>query len=155
MTEEEYLKYTIQLAADNVDRDGGPFAAIVVKDGSIIAEAGNRVTEQVEPTAHAEVQAIRSACETLNHFELKGCELYVSCEPCPMCVGAIYWARPDQVYFATGRGDASLAGFDDDLIYKEVSKDSQERSLPFRRITVQEAALPFKKWERKEDESAY
>ena len=155
MTDEEYLKYTIQLAADNVDRDGGPFAAIVVKNGSIIAQAGNRVTEQVDPTAHAEVQAIRSACETLNHFELKGCELYVSCEPCPMCVGAIYWARPDQVYFAAGRDDASRAGFDDDLIYKEVSKDPQERSLPFRRITVQEAALPFKKWERKEDKSAY
>ncbi|ASF37817.1 tRNA-specific adenosine deaminase [Halobacillus halophilus] len=155
MTDEEYLKYTIQLAADNVDHDGGPFAAIVVKEGTIIAEAGNRVTEKMDPTAHAEVQAIRSACETLKHFELKGCELYVSCEPCPMCVGAIYWARPDQVYFAAGRDDASRAGFDDNLIYKEVSKDPQERSLPFRRINVQDAALPFKKWERKEDKSAY
>ncbi|SFG17495.1 guanine deaminase [Halobacillus alkaliphilus] len=155
MTEEEYLKYTIQLAADNVDRDGGPFAAIVVKEGAIIAEAGNRVTEKMDPTAHAEVQAIRRACETLNHFELKGCELYVSCEPCPMCVGAIYWARPEQVYFAAGRDDASRAGFDDNLIYKEVSKDPQERSLPFRRINVQDAALPFKKWESKENKSAY
>ncbi|MGP4069585.1 nucleoside deaminase [Halobacillus sp. B29] len=155
MSEEEYLKYTIQLAADNVDHDGGPFAAIVVKEGTIIAEAGNRVTEKMDPTAHAEVQAIRSACETLNHFELKGCELYVSCEPCPMCVGAIYWARPEQVYFAAGRDDASRAGFDDNLIYKEVSKDPQERSLPFRRINIQDAALPFKKWERKEDKSAY
>ncbi|MCA1012482.1 nucleoside deaminase [Halobacillus halophilus] len=155
MTEEEYLRYTIQLAADNVERDGGPFAAIVVKEGTIIAEAGNRVTEKMDPTAHAEVQAIRSACETLGHFELKGCELYVSCEPCPMCVGAIYWARPEQVYFSAGRDDASRAGFDDELIYKEVSKHPQERSLPFRRITLDNAALPFKKWERKEDKSAY
>ncbi|MGP4076725.1 nucleoside deaminase [Halobacillus sp. K22] len=155
MSNEEYMEYTIQLAAENVASNGGPFAAIVVKDGGIIAEAGNRVTEQMDPTAHAEIQAIRRACEVLNDFELKGCTLYVSCEPCPMCVGAIYWARPDRVYFAAGRDDAAQAGFDDDLIYKEVSKDPHERSLPFRRIPVQDEALPFKKWEKKDDKIKY
>src|SRR6266481_8934202 len=123
MDRDELIYKTIQLATENVKNGGGPFGAAVVKNGEIIATGTNHVTATLDPTAHAEVVAIRKACQVLGHFELTGCEIYCSCEPCPMCLGAIYWSRPAKVYFASTRKDAAEAGFDDDFIYHEILVD--------------------------------
>ena len=122
MYEEKFMREAIRLAVENVKQGtGGPFGAVVVKEGKIIAACANTVTPDCDPTAHAEVNAIREACRKLDTFQLGGCEIYASCEPCPMCLGAIYWARPSRVYYASTKEDAALAGFDDSLIYKEIA----------------------------------
>ncbi len=141
------MSSALQLAADNMDSmNGGPFGAVVVKDGEIIATAVNSVLELNDPTAHAEIVAIRKACEKLNDFQLTGCEIYSSCEPCPMCMGAIYWARPDRVYYAATRKDAAQAGFDDDFIYAELAKDIGSRNMAMEQLLHKEAKEIFDQW---------
>lgn len=135
--------------------EGGPFGAVVVKDDKIIARGGNRVATTNDPTAHAEVVAIREACKSLNTFQLNGCEIYTSCEPCPMCLGAIYWARLDKIYFANTKTDAAKVGFDDDLIYKEFDLSLTERTMPYEQICRDEAIKAFEEWELKPDKIKY
>jgi guanine deaminase len=144
----EFMARAIQLAVQNVrSGQGGPFGAVIVKNGEIIAAGANSVTTTNDPTAHAEVLAIRRACEKLGAFQLNGCELYTSCEPCPMCLGAIYWARPDKVYFAASAADASRVGFDDSFIYEEIPKAPAVRKLPMVQIMREEAQAAFQAWE--------
>jgi len=134
---------------------GGPFGAVVVKNGKIVGRGNNQVTSTDDPTAHAEVVAIRDACKRLKTFQLDGCELYTSCEPCPMCLGAIYWARPDKVYYANTREDAAKIGFDDEFIYKELKKPIAKRKIKFKQISRKEALKVFKAWDAKEDKVMY
>ena len=143
---EVFLKKAIALAEKNVAAGGGPFGAIIVKDGIIIAEGVNRVTLDNDPTAHAEVCAIRDACKQLNTFTLQGCVLYSSCEPCPMCLSAIYWARIDTLYFAATRLDAHNAGFDDDFLYKEIPLPLSQRAIASFNPTLSESIRPFNAW---------
>ncbi len=143
-----YLAKAINLAAESIQCGGGPFAAIIVdENGAIIGQGTNSVTNTNDPTAHAEVVAIRDACNTLNDFQLEGCTLYTSCEPCPMCLGAIYWARPKAVYFAATQEDAAAVGFDDAFIYKEIEKPYKERTIPFYAYEITEKKRPFQMWE--------
>lgn len=158
MTEQQkiFMRAAIQLAEQNVGSgSGGPFGAVVVKDGEIIAMGSNQVTDSLDPTAHAEVVAIRKACKALGTFQLTGCDIYTSCEPCPMCLGAIYWARPESVYYANTREDAAAIGFDDQYIYDEVSADLSERSIPMIPLLREEALQAFSKWEEKGDKDLY
>ncbi len=156
MTHEELMKYTIKLSVDIVDQNlGGPFACIVVKDGEIISEGWNSVTSDNDPTAHAEINTIRKACKKLGTFELKGCDIYTSCEPCPMCFSAIYWARIDNVFYSNTRKDAAKIGFDDDLIYNEIKLSIDERIIPFKQLLREEALIAFEKWENKSDKIKY
>jgi len=154
--DEKFLRHAIQLADANISSGkGGPFGAVVVRNGKIIAEGANHVTSDNDPTAHAEVVAIREACRALNSFQLDDCEIYCSCEPCPMCLGAIYWARPKAIYFAAGKDDAAAAGFDDSFIYDEL-----QMPLPSRKITTIHKNIPgstdiFKKWIEKTDKTPY
>lgn len=134
---------------------GGPFGAVVVRNGEIVASGFNQVTSSNDPTAHAEVMAIRNACEKLNTFQLDDCELYTSCEPCPMCLGAIYWARPKKVYYANNKKDAAAIGFDDDFIYKEIELPLSKRQIPFEQISRKEALAVFKAWQEKLDKIEY
>lgn len=151
-----FMARAIQLSLENIRSGrGGPFAAVVVKDGKIIAEGANCVTSTNDPTAHAEVVAIREACKSLRMFELKGCEIYTTCEPCPMCLGAIYWARPERVYFANTAADASKAGFDDSLIYEEIPRPHAERKIPLIPMMREEALEAFRAWESKVDKTEY
>ncbi len=151
-----FMARAIQLSLENIRSGrGGPFAAVVVKDGKIIAEGANCVTSTNDPTAHAEVVAIREACKNLRMFELKGCEIYTTCEPCPMCLGAIYWARPERVYFANTAADASKAGFDDSLIYEEIPRPHAERKIPLIPMMREEALEAFRAWESKVDKTEY
>lgn len=146
----------IELAQSGMEsNDGGPFGAVVVKDGKIIAEGRNRVTSTNDPTAHAEVVAIREACKALGTFQLEGCSIYTSCEPCPMCLGAIYWARPDNVFFACTREDAAAAGFDDEMIYVELGKPNEHRRRPMTNLLRDEAIVVFRKWIEKPDKVEY
>ncbi|MDB5197320.1 MAG: guanine deaminase [Flaviaesturariibacter sp.] len=146
--EVEHMREAIRLSIENVDTGkGGPFGAVVVKDGKIIARGANSVTATNDPTAHAEVMAIRAACTTLNTFQLAGCEIYTSCEPCPMCLGAIYWARPDKLYFANTKQDAAAIQFDDQFIYEELEKPLAERTLFTQQLLREEALAAFQKWE--------
>src|ERR1700728_127791 len=139
----------IELAIENVSSGrGGPFAALVVKDGRIVGEGTNSVTASNDPTAHAEVVAIRAACAALGTFQLDGCELYTSCEPCPMCLGAIYWARPARFYFGCTAADAAQAGFDDSLIYQEIQQPHAQRKIPAAQIMRDESLEAFRTWER-------
>ncbi len=138
-----------------IANEGGPFGAVVVKDGQIIGRGHNQVLLLKDPTAHAEVMAIRDACKKLSDFQLADCELYTSCEPCPMCLGAIYWARPKVVYFACNRADAAGIEFDDDFIYREVSTSLDERSIPFHEILRNEALELFRHWAQKVDKTPY
>ena len=138
-----------------IANEGGPFGAVVVKDGQIIGRGHNQVLLLKDPTAHAEVMAIRDACKNLNDFQLADCELYTSCEPCPMCLGAIYWARPKVVYFACNRADAAGIEFDDDFIYREVSTSLDERSIPFQELLRVEALELFRHWAQKVDKTPY
>jgi guanine deaminase len=126
--------------------DGGPFGAVVVRDGVVIASGHNQVTSLNDPTAHAEVQAIRAACRALGGFQLDGCDVYASCEPCPMCLGALYWARPRAVFYAATREDAAAAGFDDAVIYDDLPRAPHERRLPVQRLAHAEATRPFDAW---------
>ncbi|MDA3818108.1 MAG: nucleoside deaminase [Prolixibacteraceae bacterium] len=146
MSKVKFMDAAIKLAADNVDNEGGPFGAVIVKDNEIIARGTNRVTSTYDPTAHAEVQAIREACNKLKTFDLSGCEIYTSCEPCPMCFSAIYWAHIDGVYYAADHKDAANAGFDDAFIYNEIKRSPEERTVPFVRLKSETGSLPFDKW---------
>jgi guanine deaminase len=145
-SDNDFLERAVALALANVEAGGGPFGAVIVRDGRVIAEGVNRVTQVNDPTAHAEIVAIREACRALNRFQLDNCAIYASCEPCPMCLGAIYWARLDAVYFAATREDAASAGFDDSLIYKEMPLDPGERRIAMRRVALPDAAAPFRAW---------
>jgi len=145
----------IKLSRDSVKNGGGPFGAVIVKDGKIIAKASNKVTENHDPTAHAEVNAIRIAAKELKTFDLSGCEIYTSCEPCPMCFGAIYWARLNKLYFANTKTDAKNIGFDDSFIYEEIALPYEKRSIPNIQISRKEALEAFKDWENKEDKIEY
>jgi len=154
--QEELMRKAIQLSVDNVKiGKGGPFAAIVVKDGKIISHGTNLVTSANDPTAHAEIVAIREACKVLHSFQLDGCEIYTSCEPCPMCLGAIYWARPSRVYYAGTRADAASAGFDDSFIYDELKKPITEYKIPMIPLLQTEALAAFNVWKEKEDKQKY
>jgi guanine deaminase len=151
-----FMQAAIERAVENVRSGrGGPFAAIVVKENRIIAAGANCVTSANDPTAHAEVTAIREACRVLSTFQLTGCEIYTSCEPCPMCLGAIYWARPDRVYFGATAADAAAAGFDDSLIYDELRRSHAERRIPFEPMMREAALEAFRAWERKDDRIRY
>lgn len=151
----EFMQRAIDLAAESVKKGGGPFGAVVVKDGKVIAESANSVTPDNDPSAHAEVNAIRLACKKLGTFMLDGCEIYASCEPCPMCLGAIYWAHIKTIYYAGTRSDAAKAGFDDDFIYREINIDPEKRSVPAFNIMPDEGAAVFKLWLDKEDRTNY
>jgi len=154
-TKEDFLREAIGVASENVAMGGGPFGAIVVLDGEIVARAANRVTARNDPTAHAEVEAIREACRILGTFQLEGCEIYSSSEPCPMCLGAVYWARPKAVYYANGREVALAAGFDDDHIYDEFLRPPAERRYPVTCLAIEGADEPFRRWAAKEDRIEY
>jgi len=152
----EFMKEAIRLSIENVESGkGGPFGAVVVKNGKIISTGVNEVTTSNDPTAHAEVVAIRKACQVLNSFQLTGCEIYTSCEPCPMCLAAIYWARPDKVFFASTKQDAADINFDDQFIYDEISKPLKQRKLFTRQLMREEALVAFKKWSASEKKILY
>jgi guanine deaminase len=151
-----FMARAIQLSIDNVlSARGGPFGAVIVRDGNIIAEAANQVTSTHDPTAHAEVMAIREACKRLRVFDLQGCEIYTSCEPCPMCLGAIYWARLDRIYFANDAADASAAGFDDSLIYRELERDHSQRKIPMVRMMREKGLEAFQAWKSSANKIVY
>ncbi len=153
---EQYLRRAIRLAVENVERGrGGPFGAVIVRGGAIIAEGANQVTTTPDPTAHAEVLAIRAAAGMLGTHDLAGCTIYSSCEPCPMCLGAIYWARLDAVYFAATREDAAAAGFDDSFLYSEVPLPPERRSKPAVRMGCADAAAPFDAWRASASRTPY
>jgi len=135
--------------------EGGPFGAVIVKDDKIIARGGNSVSTLNDPTAHAEIVAIREACKALNTFQLNGCDIYTSCEPCPMCLGAIYWARIDKIYFGNTKKDAAKIDFDDEFIYQELDLPLTERNLPIEQICRDEAIKAFEEWENKPDKIKY
>lgn len=154
--QEIFMHEAIRLSFETMrNNTGGPFGAIVVKDGKIIARGYNKVISSNDPTAHAEVVAIREACKVLNTFQLDGCEIYTSCEPCPMCMAAIYWARPQSVYYANSKTDAAKIGFDDNFIYEELALPYQKRSIPLKRILEKDALEAFKEWESKSDKVRY
>jgi guanine deaminase len=151
-----FMARAIELSIENVRSGrGGPFGAVVVRGGKIIAEGVNCVTAVNDPTAHAEVVAIREACKKLGVFELKDCEMYTSCEPCPMCLGAIYWARPARVYFASTAADASNAGFDDSFIYNEIPQPHAQRKIPMIQMMRDEALEAFRTWQRQPNKVPY
>jgi tRNA(Arg) A34 adenosine deaminase TadA len=151
-----FMARTIQLSIENVHSGrGGPFGAVIVKDGAVIAEGANQVTSSKDPTAHAEILAIRAACAKLGVFELPGCEIYTSCEPCPMCLGAIYWARLSRIYFAGAAADASRIGFDDSLIYREIAQPLTRRSIPMVQMMREQALAAFRAWEEKPNKIVY
>jgi len=152
----EFMKEAIRLSVENVETGkGGPFGAVIVKDGQIIARGANQVTSSNDPTAHAEVVAIRKACEVLGSFQLDGCELYTSCEPCPMCLGAIYWARPDRIYYANTKEDAKDIDFDDQFIYEEIERPISERKLFTEQMMRDEAIAAFQKWSESTGKTEY
>jgi guanine deaminase len=151
-----FMARAIQLSIDGVQAgDGGPFGAVIVREGKIIAEGWNQVTSKNDPTAHAEVVAIRLACAKLGNFELKDCELYTSCEPCPMCLGAIYWARLARVYFGNTHEDAAHIGFDDSFIYKELERGHSDRHIPMVQMMREEALAGFRAWANRADKIRY
>lgn len=154
--QKEHMRRAIRLSAERMRANlGGPFGAVIVRDGEIIAEGYNLVTSTNDPTAHAEVVAIRRACEELGTFSLQGCEIYSSCEPCPMCLSAIYWARLDAIYFANTRQDAAAIGFDDEFLYLEIPKPLADRSIPTRHMQLAEAHDIFEEWRVKPDKIMY
>ena len=150
------MQRAIELSLANVRAGrGGPFGAVVVKNGKVIAEGANSVTSTNDPSAHAEIVAIRRACKKLKHFELEGCDFYTSCEPCPMCLGAIYWARPARVYFANTQRDAAKIGFDDSFIYREIQTPFRRRRIPMLSFMRKEALTAFRAWAEKQDKIEY
>jgi tRNA(Arg) A34 adenosine deaminase TadA len=152
----QLMREAIALSQESVrSGKGGPFGAVIVKEGKIIAQAHNQVTSTNDPTAHAEIVAIREACRSLQTFHLKGCELYTSCEPCPMCLGAIYWARLEKVYYANTKADAAQIGFDDQFIYDELNLPLAQRHLPMIQLMRQQALLAFQEWAEKTDKLEY
>ena len=155
MTSEELMRRAIELSENSVRNGGGPFGAVIAKDGKIVAEGSNKVTIDNDPTAHAEVCTIRNACQKLGTFDLSGCVIYTSCEPCPMCFGAIYWAHLDKIYYANDRKDAGKIGFDDDFIYEEIALEPQYRKKPSEILLRNEAINAFKMWTLKDDKNEY
>ena len=154
--EEKFMQEAINLSRKGLmNNEGGPFGCVIVKNDEIVGRGNNKVTCSNDPTAHAEVVAIRDACATLGTFQLEGCEIFTSCEPCPMCLGAIYWARPKMVYFANSRQDAADIGFDDSMIYEEMNADLNKRKIPIISLKSDEALQIFKEWEAKEDKTVY
>lgn len=152
----KYMQAAIELARQGMQSNtGGPFGCVIVKDGKIIGKGSNKVTSSNDPTAHAEVVAIRDACKNLNTFQLDGCDIYTSCEPCPMCMGAIYWARPSKVFFAGNRYDAAHAGFDDSMIYEELNASIEDRKIPIINLGREEAVRLFEEWLSKPDKIDY
>ena len=151
----EFMKMAIELSVKNVDKGGGPFGSVIVKNNKIIAEGANKVTSTNDPTAHGEIVAIREACKKLNNFNLNGSELYSSCEPCPMCLSAIYWARISKIYFANTREDAQKIDFDDSLIYSELQKNINGRKIPMIQMMRNEALRAFELWDKKIDKVKY
>ena len=149
------MRHAIALALDSVRRGGGPFAALLVKDGTVIAEGANRVTATNDPTAHAEIVAIREACRILDSFQLTGCDLYSTCEPCPMCLGAIYWARPARIFYGGTAADAAAAGFDDAFIYEELKCSPVARRIPMAQILGRESLVIFSAWNQQENKKQY
>ena len=155
-SDEKFIREAIQLARQGMENnDGGPFGALVVKDGKVIARGNNKVTSSNDPTAHAEVVAIREACRVLEDYQLEECVLYTSCEPCPMCLGAIYWARPQRIVYACSREDAANVDFDDDFIYKEIPLPINQRSIPMQQLLQEEGVDVFNAWRLKEDKQMY
>ncbi|WP_297335672.1 nucleoside deaminase [Algoriphagus sp.] len=155
-SQKHFLKLAIKLAQNGMEAGhGGPFGRIIVKDGKIIGKGSNNVLKNNDPTAHAEVVAIRDACKNLNHFQLEGCEVYTSCEPCPMCLGAIFWARPSKVFYACTKEDAAEAGFDDDFIYEEIKVNPADRKIPMLNEMRKESQKVFELWKKKEDKKVY
>ncbi len=156
MGENSFMRQAIELARENVRAGrGGPFAALVVRDGRVVACGTNLVTSTNDPTAHAEIVAIREACRELGAFQLAGCDIYTTCEPCPMCMGAIYWARAARLYYAAGRADAARAGFDDAYIYEQLGLEPGERAIPAEQLMREQALAVFSDWERKPDKTEY
>jgi tRNA(Arg) A34 adenosine deaminase TadA len=156
MNTHEFMRRAIELGLDHIrSGGGGPFAALVAKDGSLVAEGVNRVTTTNDPTAHAEVVAIREACRKLGDFQLPGCELFTTCEPCPMCLGAIYWARPSRVYYACHAADAAAAGFDDAFIYEELKHPHANRRIPMEQLLREESLELFALWKKLENKTHY
>ena len=154
--QKKFMREAIRLSIENVQSgNGGPFGTIIVKNGNIIASGVNKVTQSSDPTAHAEIVAIRSACETLGTFQLVGCEIYCSCEPCPMCLGAIYWARPDRIYFANTKEDAADINFDDNFIYNELDVSISQRKLPTTQLLRDEAQMAFTRWRESTAKTEY
>ncbi len=151
-----FMKRAIELAREGVDRnEGGPFGCVIVRDGRIVGEGNNRVTSTNDPTAHAEIVAIRNACSSLGSFQLDGCTIYTSCEPCPMCLGAIYWSRPAAIFYAGTREDAATAGFDDEHFYNELEKRNDERELRMVNLHREGAQAVFRDWAAKTDKTEY
>jgi guanine deaminase len=151
-----FMARAIELSIENVHSGrGGPFGAVIVKDGAMIAEGANQVTLTKDPTAHAEILAIRAACAKLGVLELQDCEIYASCEPCPMCLGAIYWARLSRIYFASAAADASRIGFDDSLIYREIAQPPMHRSIPMVQMMREQALAAFRAWKEKPNKIVY
>ena len=155
MYKDEYMRRAIRLSLDNVKKGGGPFGAIVVKNGKVISSGTNNVTTKNDPTAHAEIDAIRKAAKNLKNFDLSGCELYTSCEPCPMCLSAIYWAKISSVYYGNTKKDAAKIGFRDDFIYHEIDKPIHKRKLKIIQHLRDEALMSFEMWDMKKDKVKY
>lgn len=158
MKEEEKIRWmreAIRLSVENVKNNGGPFGAVIVKDGKLVATGVNRVTDSCDPTAHAEVSAIRAACQKLHTYNLEGCEIFTSCEPCPMCLSAIYWAHIDRVYYGNTKEDAKQINFDDSFIYDELALDPSQRQLPSEPLLREEALEAFKLWAETDDKTEY
>lgn len=154
--EEKFMKEAISLSESNLhNNDGGPFGCVIVKGDEIIGRGNNQVTSTNDPTAHAEIVAIKNACKNLQTHQLEGCEIYTSCEPCPMCMGAIYWARPSIVYFANTRYDAAEIGFDDSIIYDEINARPEDRKIPLTNLGSEDAKKVFTSWQNKNDKQHY
>ncbi|RYY71121.1 MAG: nucleoside deaminase [Chitinophagaceae bacterium] len=154
--EENFMQEAIKLSRIAIgNKEGGPFGCVIVKGEEIVGRGNNKVTSSNDPTAHAEVVAIRDACKNLGSFQLDDCEIYTSCEPCPMCLGAIYWARPKVIYYANNRIDAADAGFDDSMIYEEMAADIEQRKIPIKKLGRDEAIKVFNEWKEMTDKTAY
>lgn len=155
MYKDEFMRRAIRLSIDNVKKGGGPFGAVIVKDGKVISSGTNNVTAKNDPTAHAEIDAIRKAAKYIRNFDLSGCEIFTSSEPCPMCLSAIYWAKISSVYYGTTKRDAAKIGFIDDFIYKEINKSLEKRKLKITQHLRDEALMSFEMWDMKEDKKEY
>ena len=155
MNSDFFMQKAIELSINNINNNGGPFGCVIVKNNKIISEGVNGVTQNNDPTAHAEIVAIRNACKKLNTFDLSGCELYASCEPCPMCLSAIYWSHIDIVYYGNSRENAAEIEFDDKFIYDEMKKDIDERKIPLKQILKNEAIKAFNLWAQTENKTKY
>ncbi|PIB34085.1 tRNA-specific adenosine deaminase [Reichenbachiella sp. 5M10] len=154
--EAKHMQKAIDLAMHSIqEKSGGPFAAVIVRHGEVIGQGHNTVTASHDPTAHAEINAIRDACQRLGDFQLQDCEIYTTCEPCPMCLGAIYWARPKAIYYASAKTDAATAGFDDQFIYDEIALPSPSRKIKTQQAMRQEAQKVFTAWKNKKDKTEY